>query len=403
MNGKSRPKVVLGVCSSISLYKSCEILRGLQKHGCDVRIVMTGNAARLVSPRLFAALSGSEVETDLWKDPDSPRIVHIELAGWADLLLVAPATANTIAGFASGSADDLLSTLYLAVTGPVAVAPAMNENMYRHARTRANLTRLEEDGVTVIQPEAGYLACGEEGPGRLADPKEIIKTALALLEGSKTLKDRRVLVTAGPTREFLDPVRFLTSRSSGRMGYELAGEALRRGANVTLISGPCHLAPPAGVELITVGSAEEMRRSVLEVYSRVDIVVMAAAVSDFTFERTSPEKLKKGTGEKNIRLVPAPDILQELGRCKGERFLVGFAAETEHLERNARDKAINKNLDLIVANDVSREGIGFDSPENQVLILPREGAGRTTPVAGKREISRLIWDEIEERFGGTDE
>jgi phosphopantothenoylcysteine decarboxylase/phosphopantothenate--cysteine ligase len=394
MSGEPRDTVVLGVSSSVSAYKACEILRLLQEAGLEVRVAMTRNAARLVSPRLMSALAGNEAWTDLWDDPAPHRIAHIELAEAADALLVAPATANLVAKFAAGLADDLLSALYLSAACPVAVAPAMNEKMYRHPRTRANLARLEADGVTLIPPDSGYLACGEKGPGRLAPPERIVEETLALLKGPGSLKGRKVLVTAGPTREFLDPVRFLTSRSSGRMGFELAREALRRGADVTLVAGPTTMLPPRGVEFLPVVSAGDMRRAVLDVFPGVEIVVMAAAVSDYAFERTAPEKLKKNA-EADIRLARTPDILEELGRNKGSHYLVGFAAETGSVEKPAMEKIAAKNLDLIVANDVSRSGIGFDSPDNQVLILDRSGKRRETEIVGKRDISRKIWDEIE--------
>jgi len=395
-------KIALGVTSSISIYKACEVLRGFQKKGIDVQVIMTPNAAQLISPRLFSALSGKKTAVDLFGDDDPDRIAHISLAEEISLLVIAPATANIIAKLASGVADDFLSTFYLAVRCPVLVAPAMNEAMYLHPQTQANILRLQAAGVEFVLPEKGYLACKEEGWGRLVAPEKIIEHGLALLEKGESLKARTVLVTAGPTREPLDPVRFLSNRSSGKMGYALAGEALRRGARVILISGPTSLYPPPGAELRPVETAADMAREVKKNLSRADVLIMAAAVADFRPADRSEQKIKKKEAPPALRLVPTEDILASLGRPGGraKKVIVGFAAETANVTANASRKLREKKLDLIVANDVSREGIGFDSDFNQVVIIDRKGAAAESPTASKREISRLVMDRVEVLLGG---
>jgi len=395
-------KIALGVTSSISIYKACEVLRGFQKKGIDVQVIMTPNAAQLISPRLFSALSGKKTAVDFFGEDDSGRIAHISLAEEISLLVIAPATANIIAKLASGVADDFLSTFYLAVRCPVLVAPAMNEAMYLHPQTQANILRLQAAGVEFVLPEKGYLACKEEGWGRLVAPEKIIEHGLALLEKGESLKARTVLVTAGPTREPLDPVRFLSNRSSGKMGYALAGEALRRGARVILISGPTLLYPPPGAELRPVETAADMAREVKKNLSRADVLFMAAAVADFRPADRSEQKIKKKEAPPALRLVPTEDILASLGRPGGraKKIIVGFAAETANVTANASRKLREKKLDLIVANDVSREGIGFDSDFNQVVIIDKKGAVVESPTASKREISRLVMDRVEVLLGG---
>jgi len=394
-------KIALGVTSSISIYKACEVVRGFQKKGIDVQVIMTPNAAQLISPRLFSALSGKKTAVDLFEVGDSDRIAHISLAEEISLLVIAPATANIIAKLANGVADDFLSTFYLAVRRPVLVAPAMNEAMYLHPQTQANILRLKAAGVEFILPEKGYLACKEEGWGRLVAPERIVEQGLALLEKGESLKSRTVLVTAGPTREPLDPVRFLSNRSSGKMGYALAGEALRRGAQVILISGPTSLYPPLGAELRPVETAADMSREVKRNLSRADVLIMAAAVSDFRPADRSEQKIKKREAPPDLKLVPTEDILASLDRAgsRSKRVIVGFAAETRDVTANASRKLREKKLDLIVANDVSREGIGFDSDFNQVVIIDRKGAVVESPKASKREISRLVIDRVEVLLG----
>jgi phosphopantothenoylcysteine decarboxylase/phosphopantothenate--cysteine ligase len=395
-------KIVLGVTSSISIYKACEVLRGFQKKGIEVQVIMTSNAARLISPRLFSALSGRKAAVGLFDDEGSDRIAHISLAEEISLLVIAPATANVIAKMAGGVADDFLSTFYLAVRCPVLVAPAMNEAMYIHPQTQANIHRLQASGVEFVFPEKGYLACQEVGWGRLASPETIIEHGLVLLAKSESLKGKTVLITAGPTREPIDPVRFLSNRSSGKMGYALAGEALRRGAQVILVSGPTSLFPPLGAETRPVETAAEMTREVKKSLSKADIVIMAAAVADFRPSEQSRQKIKKKEAPSALGLAPTEDILVSLSRSAGRKskVIVGFAAETADVTAGASKKLREKKLDLIVANDVSREGIGFDSDFNQVTILDRNGALVESPKTSKREISRLVMDRIEVLLGG---
>jgi len=397
-------KIALGVTSSISIYKACEILRGLQKKDIQVQVIMTRNAAQLISPLLFSGLSGRKTIIDLFGKNDQDEIAHVALADEISLLLVAPATANIIGKFASGVADDFLSTFFLAVRCPVLIAPAMNEAMYLHAQTQANIQKLRAAGTEFILPEKGYLACREEGWGRLAAPEKIIDKSLALLQRSDRLKGRKFLITAGPTREPLDPVRFLSNRSSGKMGYELAAEALRRGAEVRLISGPVSLVPPAQAELRKVETAEAMAQEVMKYFRQADVLIMAAAVSDFKFASVSPQKIKKQRAAKRIELAQTEDILAALRQKQGRKrkIVVGFAAETENVAANALKKLKDKRLDLIVANDVSQEGIGFESDSNQVTLIGKEGGVFESEKLSKREISRLILDRIEVLFGEKD-
>lgn len=387
-------KIALGVSSSISIYKACEILRGFQKEGHEVQVVMTENAARLVSPLLFSSLSGRRAIVRTFDEWGPEKVEHVALAKEIALLCAAPATANILAKFAGGVADDFLSTLYLAVSCPVLVAPAMNEAMLLHPQTQANLRTLKSRGVEVVEPGRGRLACGDEGWGRLAEVELIVQAGLDLIRKTESLKGKTVIVTAGPTRESLDPVRFLSNRSSGKMGYALAAESVQRGARTVLISGPTALIPPAGAEVVEVQTAVQMEEEVLKRFDRADVVVMAAAVSDFRFAEPVPQKIKKTSMPEEVRLVRNPDILAGLGRRKKRQFLVGFAAETEKVVEQARAKLHDKNCDLIAANDVSREGIGFDSDDNAVtLIDSREDI--VLERLSKRLVSRRIWDRIE--------
>ena len=397
-------KIALGVTSSISIYKAAEVLRGLQKKGLQVQVVMTRNATRLIAPQLFSALSGRKTIIDLFGEDYQDEIAHVSLADEISLLLVAPATANIIGKFASGVADDFLSTLFLAAHCPVLIAPAMNEAMFLHPQTQANIQRLRSSGVEFILPEKGYLACREEGWGRLAAPERIVDESLALLQMSERLKGKKFLITAGPTREPFDPVRFLSNRSSGKMGYELAAEALRRGAKVILISGPASFEPPAEAELRKVETAEEMAGEVKRCFSRADILVMAAAVSDFKFASISSQKIKKQRAGRRLELVNTEDILTALKELRGRerKIVVGFAAETQKVAANALKKLKEKKLDLIVANDVSQEGIGFDSDFNQVILIDKQGGVFESEKLSKREISRLILDKIEVLFEKKD-
>lgn len=388
-------KIALGVTGCIGAYKAAEILRLLQEGGAEVVVVMTENAQRFVGPLTFEALSGHEVVTDMFRPGSNVEIEHIALAQSIDLLLVAPATANMLGKFAYGIADDFLSTLYLATPAPCLIAPAMNVEMWRHPAVQANVRTLRERGVYFIEPEEGYLACRMVGPGRLAEPERIAAEALEIARRAKSLAHEHLLVTAGPTCEDIDPVRFISNRSSGRMGYAVAEEALKRGARLTLISGPTELAPPAGARLVRVRSAEEMLRAVLENLDNATVVVMAAAVADFRPAVARASKIKKSEGPPEIKLEPTPDILGELARPerRGARILVGFAAETEELVENARRKLREKNLDVIVANDI-REGFGSDT--NLVTILDRYGREERLPRLSKKEVARRLLDVVEE-------
>lgn len=387
-------KIALGVSSSIGIYKACEVLRGFEKAGFEVQVVMTKNATRLVSPLLFSSLSGLDTIVDLFDEPVARRVGHVAMAKEISLYCIAPATANVIGKLAHGVADDFLTTLFLAARCPVLLAPAMNEAMYLHPQTQANIEALKALGVEFVEPDQGYLACGDEGWGRLAEPETIVREGLSLVGGGKSLKGKVVLVTAGPTREFMDPVRFLSNPSSGKMGYELAREALRRGADVILVSGPATLPPPPGAKLERVTTAAEMKDAVLGAFPKADVVLMAAAVSDFRFQEVRPQKAKKADVAGTIAIERTEDILALLGRKKKRQVLVGFAAETRDVIPNARKKMAEKGADLVVANPVG-EGRGFGADTNEVHIIRPSGPIRSTPRLTKREVSRAILDEVE--------
>ena len=378
-------KIALGVSGGIAAYKAAEIVRQLQEHGLQVQVIMTAAAQEFVRPLTFAALSGEKVITSMFGSQAEQAnldsaIEHIAVAQSIDALLVAPATADVIGKFAQGIANDFLSTLYLATKAPVIIAAAMNVNMWEHPATQANLKILRERGVQVVEPGSGYLACGMVGAGRLADPEEIVAATLLRLGVAQDLAGETVLITAGPTYEPIDPVRFLGNRSSGKMGYAVAEAALRRGAKVMLVSGPTAQQPPGAAETILVETAQQMRAAVLEGWQRATMVIMAAAVADYRVQSTAAEKIKRN-GPISLQLEPNPDILAELGVLRQELsvlreaeaahlpVLIGFAAETENLLANARAKLEKKHVDAIVLNDVSRPGIGFDSDRNQVTIV----------------------------------
>ncbi len=368
-------KIALGVSGGIAAYKAAEIVRLLQDRGIRVQVVMTRAAQEFVRPLTFAALSGEKVITDMFGSAsgDAPAnvesaIEHIAIAQAIDALLVAPATADVLARFAQGIANDFLSTLYLATTAPVVVAPAMNVNMWKHAATQANLETLRQRGVRIVEPGQGYLACGMTGAGRLAENETIVAAVMEALGAAQDLAGETVLVTAGPTREKIDPVRYLTNRSSGRMGYAIAEAALRRGARVLLVSGPTAIAAPGAAELTLVETAEEMRTAVLKLLPESTVVIKAAAVADFKPKAASGQKIKR-KGEMALELEPTADILAEVARRKTSQIVIGFAAETENVLDNARKKLASKSLDAIVVNDVSREGVGFDSERNAVTII----------------------------------
>lgn len=388
--------ITLGVASSISSYKAAEILRLLQKAGHTVRVAMTRNATRFVRPITFASLSGHPVYLDEFRAKHG-EVMHVELARETQLLVVAPATANVIGKFASGIADDFLSTLFLARRCPALIAPAMNVWMYRNPMVQQNIERLKNTGVHFVEPEEGWLACGDEGAGRLAPPEEIAAMAISLLHSGGSLNGKSIVVTAGPTWEALDPVRVLTNRSSGKMGYAIAEEAANRGARVTLISGPTQILPPLNVTLVRVESAAQMKDAVLRVFDSADYVVKTSAVSDFRPAEMLPAKRKKTGKSESLTLEPTEDILALLGRKKTTQVLVGFCAETENLEVNARAKLARKNLDFIVANQVGGRNDPFQSDENQVLVIDRAGGKLEIPLQKKKTISSILWDFLLER------
>jgi len=389
--------VILGVGGGIAAYKAAELARALMEGGHTVSAVMTAHAQEFVGPLTFAALTGRKVITGMFSEatPDatlSSAVEHIGVAQEHDLLVVAPATANLLGKFAHGIADDFLTTLYLAFTGPVVLAPAMNSNMWLHPATQANVETLRRRGHRLVDPEEGYLACGITGPGRLAAPEAIARAVDEELRRRRDLEGETILITAGPTQEPLDPVRYISNRSSGKMGYALAAAAEARGARVVLISGPVHLAPPRGVTVIPVRTAREMRDQVFEHLEPATMVIKAAAVADFHLARVPQQKVKKTAARISLELDPTPDILAELGRTKGDRLLVGFAAETENLEREARRKLETKNCDMVVGNLVGGQESGFETDDNEVVLALRTGETIALPRAAKRELADRIFD-----------
>ncbi len=392
-------KVTVGVSGGIAAYKSAELVRALQKQSCDVHVAMTAAAQRFVQPLTFAALTGHKVLTSLWTEPEAGAsqlaspIEHIDAAISTDALVVAPATADILAKFAHGLADDFLTTTYLATTAPVTVAPAMNVNMWQHPATQANLATLRARGVTIVEPQSGYLACGMTGDGRMADIDAIVEAVLAPLRFRHDMSGETVLITAGGTREALDPVRFLGNRSSGKMGYALAEAAQRRGARVILVSAPTALQPPSGCELVPVTTTGEMRAAVLARLPEASLIIKAAAVADYRPRIREEQKMKR-TGPVTIEFEPTEDILAEVAARKNPGVLViGFAAETENAIAHGRDKLLRKGADAIVLNDVSREGIGFDSDRNAATFLTRNTA-IDMPEMTKRELAHRILDEV---------
>lgn len=392
-------RITLGVTGGIAAYKSAELVRRLQDEGHTIQVVMTRAAREFITPLTFAALSGQRVITDLFtNEPGSSAslesaIDHIAVAQRTDLLLVAPATADILAKFARGVADDFLSTLYLACVAPVVVAPAMNVNMWQHAATQDNVSLLRARGVHIVDPSEGYLACGMVGSGRLAELDAILQGVREVVKAQHDLAGESVLVTAGPTQEAIDPVRYLTNRSSGKMGYAIAAVAARRGAKVVLISGPTALSCPEGVERVDVRSAEEMLQAVRTKFAGATVAVFAAAVADYRVADPASQKIKRSADPLTLKLEPNPDILATMAKEKGDRLVIGFAAETENVAENARKKLVQKNADLIVANDVSAEGAGFDSETNIVTLFSRDG--RDLPLArmSKTDVAHRILDE----------
>jgi phosphopantothenoylcysteine decarboxylase / phosphopantothenate---cysteine ligase len=392
MQGK---EIVLGVTGGIAAYKAVELLRLLTKAGANVHVIMTDAAQEFVTPLTFQTLSMNPVSTSLFNLISEREIGHISLADRADLCIIAPATANIIGKLAGGIADDMLSTTIMATRAPVLIAPAMNVNMYRNARYQENETRLKRAGYLFVEPAKGLLACGWEGEGKLQEPAVIFEEAVAVLT-PKDLAGETILVSAGPTREEIDPVRFISNHSSGKMGYALARAACRRGARVILVSGPTCLAAPHGVETVPVTTAEEMRAAIMQRYEECGVIIKAAAVADYRPEVRSGEKIKKGSAPEILTLVRNPDILGELGQLKGERFLVGFAAETGNLVANAAQKLASKNVDLMVANDVSQVDAGFNVDTNIVRLLFRDGRQEELPLMTKVELAGRILDRIRE-------
>lgn len=393
-------KAILGVGGGIAAYKSAELARALMERGVDVQVVMTAAAQRFIAPLTFAALTGHKVITDLFasaggsEETLASAVEHVGVAQRADILVIAPATADLLARLAHGIADDFLTTTYLAFQGPVVLAPAMNSNMWTHPATEDNLILLRRRGHTIIEPEEGLLACGTTGPGRLAEPERIAEVVASFGFERRDLEGETVLVTAGPTQEPLDPVRFISNRSSGKMGYALARVAAERGARVILVSGPVQLAPPPNVEVIHVTTAVQMHDAVLANLEEATIIVKSAAVADYHISNVPHHKLKKTAMRMSLELDPTPDILAELGRKKGDRLLIGFAAETENLLESARRKLESKNCDMVVANLVNQDGTGFESDDNEVVLVLRTGESIPLARAPKREIASRIFDQV---------
>jgi len=385
--------LVLGVTGGIACYKAVELVRLLVKDGFVVQVIMTRGAMEFVTPLTFQTLSGMPVATETFNLTQESEIGHINLADSADLFVIAPATANVIGKIAAGIADDLLTTVLMATKAPVLIAPAMNIHMYENPILQENVRKLRRLGYHFIEPAEGYLACGYEGKGRLPEPEKILEEIRRLLK-KKDLVGEKLLITAGPNREPLDPVRYLSNRSSGKMGYALARAAIRRGAEVALISGPTELEPPAGARLTSVTTAAEMRHAVLEEFSGCTAVIMAAAVSDYRPVDFARKKIKRGKGPIELRLEPNPDILKEISARKNGKMLVGFAAETGELVANAAKKLKDKNLDMIVANNVSEAGAGFDVDTNVATILDRAGTVRSLPLMSKDELAEQILDHL---------
>jgi phosphopantothenoylcysteine decarboxylase / phosphopantothenate---cysteine ligase len=391
-------KVALGVTGGIAAYKAAEIVRLLQDRGIRVQVIMTRAAQEFIRPLTFAALSGEKVITGMFSSGEEhaanidSAIEHIAVAQSIDALLVAPATADVLAHFAQGIAGDFLTTLYLATTAPVVVAPAMNVNMWNHPATQANLQILRQRGVKIVEPGSGYLACGMTGSGRLAENEAIVAALLEAVGATQDLAGETVLITAGPTREKIDPARYLTNRSSGRMGYAMAEAALRRGARVFLVSGPTALTPPSAAERTRVESAEQMRDAVLNLLPQATIVIKTAAVSDYRAKAISEQKIKR-KGPLTLELEPTVDILMEISARKQSQIVVGFAAETENVLENARQKLAAKQLDAVVVNDVSREGVGFDSDRNEVTIITNDNVV-DVPETTKWEVAQRVLDQV---------
>jgi phosphopantothenoylcysteine decarboxylase/phosphopantothenate--cysteine ligase len=396
---RDSPRVALGVCGGIAAYKAAEILRGLQRAGCSVRVGMTKRACEFVQPLTFRALSGSHVVVDDYAPNNPDPIAHITFSQTIDLFLIAPATANIIAKFANGIADDFLTSTYLACTAPVLIAPAMNTSMWHHPTTQRNLAQLRADGVTILEPDEGEMACGTVGPGRLSDPEIVVRAALKLLNlnnaSLRDLEGESFLITTGATQEAIDPVRFISNRSSGRMGFAIAEAAIARGATVTVVAGSTSVQPPNGVQVQRVTSAQEMYDQVMLLLNDATVFISAAAVADYKPTETASEKIKKNEQLMTLKLERTRDVLKAVGEQRRDSLIIiGFAAETENVIQNAEQKLLAKNLDAIVANDVTRPDSGFDSSNNAVTIITRDQAAVELPLLPKAEVAQRILDQV---------
>lgn len=394
---KGKKTVVVGVTGGIAAYKALDVISRLKKKDFEIHVIMTESAAKFVTPLSFQSLSQNIVNSDMFAEPRAWEIQHISLAKKANLVLVVPATANVIGKVANGIADDLLSTTIMATKAPVVFAPAMNTNMYNNAIVQENIHNLSNFGYNFISPASGRLACGDEGEGKLADTEAIAEYVESMLYDKKDLKGKRVLVTAGPTIAPIDPVRYITNRSSGKMGYAIAEEARDRGAEVVLVSGASNLKAPLGVKVINISTNEEMLKEVLNHYNEQDIVIKAAAVADYKPKEYSDQKIKKADGDFSLTLARDHDILKKLGELKENQILVGFAAESNDLINNAQKKIINKNLDYIVANDITAADTGFASDDNKVIILCKDGKNIPLEKMSKRQVARKLFDLINEK------
>lgn len=390
--------IVIGVSGGIAVYKACELVRLFKKNGHDVFVVMTKNACEFVLPLTFQTLSQNTVVVDMFEKIENWDVEHIELAKKADLFLIVPATANVIGKIANGIADDFLTTTVMATLAPVLICPAMNTNMYKNKIVKRNIQELVINGYYIIEPIDGELACGDVGRGKLADINDIYKKALSLLNKKNDFKDKKILITAGPTREAIDPVRYISNRSSGKMGYSIANASLQRGANVTIVSGPVNINQPTGAKVINVLTADQMYEKVLEQFEDFDIVILVAAVSDFKCRKESTQKIKKkdnDCGQISLNLEQNVDIAKKIGSVKTKQVLVGFCAETQNLIDNAKQKIISKNLDLIISNDVSLENSGFDSNFNTITIIDKFGNKEPLEKMTKEAVAHKILDSIQ--------
>ncbi|WLV25713.1 bifunctional phosphopantothenoylcysteine decarboxylase/phosphopantothenate--cysteine ligase CoaBC [Aciduricibacillus chroicocephali] len=394
-------KILLGVSGGIAAYKACTIASRLVQAGAEVRVIMTGGALKFLTPQAFLALTGKPVHTDTFEEPDPSQIAHIELADWADLVLVAPATANTIGKLANGIADDMLSTTLLATKAPIFIAPAMNDNMYANSAVQRNMRVLADMGMQLLEPGAGYLACGHVGKGRLAEPEEIVEDLRVYLSREKDFAGLKVLISAGPTREVIDPVRFFTNHSTGKMGFALAEAAAERGASVTLVAGPVSLtANHPNITRVDVTTAEEMYEAIHSHFKQSDLVIKSAAVADYRPKIRSNEKMKKQPGNLTIEMERTRDILKSLGEAKQNQFLVGFAAETSNALAYGREKLQKKNLDAIVINNVAEPGAGFGHDTNIATFISKELGEKNLPLSSKKMMAHDILNLIKRELPG---